>query len=485
MNKESKHKLSSNYIFNLLYQTITIVYPLIVTPYLSRVFGPDGVGKYSFSVSIVTYFSILFLCIGKYGFREISFISEDQKEKQSSIFWEIFLLKAILLGISTIPYICISFCSANYKTLLLVQWFSLLNGLFDIGWFFQGKQNFKIPALVGIANKVLLLALIFLLIRSSTDVNRYAFLICFVTLIGSLSMWPFLAKKIEKPTKLCLKNHLVPCLLFSIPYILLEVYSSIDKTMIGLITGSDSENGFYEQTIKIIRLLMTVATCMSVIKAPIHSVLYEKNDKDGLEKSLSNSFSYLFFVSIPLMLGVCLIASDFIPLFLGDGFDKVVTLIYWYSPFVLFYGMVDLFVTQFFVAAKKQNIYTYSVLTSLVANVILNFLLIPRYQSLGAIISTVLSEFIAFIILAIPFFKTFSIKNITHGLWKYFFAGALMFCVVFFASRNWQIKNNAFSIFLQIIIGAATYFFILLITRDDFFYNFVISHFRKRKDIKK
>ena len=38
---------AKNYIFNLLYQVLSLALPLLTTPYLSRVLGADGIGKYS------------------------------------------------------------------------------------------------------------------------------------------------------------------------------------------------------------------------------------------------------------------------------------------------------------------------------------------------------------------------------------------------------------------------------------------------------
>ena len=95
-----KRKLTINYIFNLSYQILVIVLPLITTPYISRVLGPDGVGTYSYTTSITTYF-ILFGCIGLnlYGQREIAYHQNDL-DKRSQSFFEILLLKICTMSIS-------------------------------------------------------------------------------------------------------------------------------------------------------------------------------------------------------------------------------------------------------------------------------------------------------------------------------------------------------------------------------------------------
>lgn len=73
-----------NYIFNLAYQILTLLTPLITAPYLSRVLQPDGIGSVSFAESIVSYFSLIE--VGTYGQREISYVQNDL-ERRSKVFW--------------------------------------------------------------------------------------------------------------------------------------------------------------------------------------------------------------------------------------------------------------------------------------------------------------------------------------------------------------------------------------------------------------
>ena len=51
-----KKSIAKNYIYNLIYQMLTILLPLITTPYLSRVLGSENIGIYGYTFSIVTYF---------------------------------------------------------------------------------------------------------------------------------------------------------------------------------------------------------------------------------------------------------------------------------------------------------------------------------------------------------------------------------------------------------------------------------------------
>ena len=81
--------VTRNYIYNLIYQILILILPLISTPYISRVLGAENIGIYSYTISIITYF-ILFGSLGitLYAQREIAYVQDD-KEKRSKIFWEI------------------------------------------------------------------------------------------------------------------------------------------------------------------------------------------------------------------------------------------------------------------------------------------------------------------------------------------------------------------------------------------------------------
>ena len=99
-----KKSIAKNYIYNLIYQMLTILLPLITTPYLSRILGVEPIGIYGYTVSIVTYF-ILFgsLGIAMYGQREMAYLQKDKKGR-TKVFWEIIIVRAISLTISMIIF---------------------------------------------------------------------------------------------------------------------------------------------------------------------------------------------------------------------------------------------------------------------------------------------------------------------------------------------------------------------------------------------
>ena len=139
----SKKSVAKNYIYNVLYEILAIIIPLITTPYLSRVLGAEKIGIYSYTLSIVTYF-ILFgsLGVAMYGKREIAFVQNDE-QKRSKAFLEIFFLRMITLSLSMI-FFYFSFCySGDYKIYYTILLLEIIANIFDISWYFQGLEEFK------------------------------------------------------------------------------------------------------------------------------------------------------------------------------------------------------------------------------------------------------------------------------------------------------------------------------------------------------
>ena len=89
--------MTSNVLYNMLFQLFTTFLPVITTPYLSRTLGLAQSGVYSFVDTIVTLFTI-FGAIGTslYGCRKIAYVRDNEKELSKATY-EIIILKLFLL----------------------------------------------------------------------------------------------------------------------------------------------------------------------------------------------------------------------------------------------------------------------------------------------------------------------------------------------------------------------------------------------------
>lgn len=462
-----KKKETQNYIYNLLYQIVSIAYPLILTPYTARVFGADGVGDYSYTVAINTMFTLLLTCIGRYGFREISYVKGNRAE-ESNTFWEIFGIKCIVFCLLIMIYLFMAFHSGRYESLFLAQSITLVYVLLDIGWYYQGKENFKLTASVSIINRVLMLILVFTFVNRAEHLVRYAFIISFICCLGSVVLWLKLLGNIDKPSRLNFKQHMKSCFLICVPFIIIELYSSVDKAMIEWITQNSFSNGYYEQTIKITKVVMVILTSMSLIKAPRHTTLAKNKCIDELRNSLYDSFSFVLMIGAPLTFGLCAVADKCVPLFLGEGYEPVIILMYLYAPFMILHGFVDILANQYFIPTKKQNKYTVAVGISCAVNIVLNVYMIKSAGAAGAVIATVISEFVCCVILVVLTRGAFDIKRIIKDNYVFVLVAVIMYVICELFSRFTNL-SNIFEIIFTVIVGVTSYFVILYFIRQKYF----------------
>ena len=93
-----------------------------------------------------------------------------------------------------------------------------------------------------------------------------------------------------------------------------------------------------------------------------------------------------------MMFGIISIATHFVPIFYGPGYNKVIYLISVISPILVLVGLSNVTGTQYLLPTKQQNKYTLSVVVGAVVNFVLNLFLIRTYGAIGASIATVISE---------------------------------------------------------------------------------------------
>lgn len=265
-----KKSITENYVYNLTYQILLIFLPLITTPYVSRILGAENIGIYGYTLSIVTYF-VLFGALGvaMYAQREIAYVQNDEKQR-SKIFFEIIIFRFITMSISIIVYYIFLINENQYQFYYLILTMELISTCFDISWFFQGLEEFKKTVLRNIIVKLLSFICILLFVRSKDDLAIYLLIYTLSNLIGNLSLWLYMPKYIKKVRVNDLKilRHLKPTLWLFIPQIAIQIYTVLDKTMIGNIIENKAEVGYYEQAQKIIKLCLTIVTSLGTVMVP-------------------------------------------------------------------------------------------------------------------------------------------------------------------------------------------------------------------------
>lgn len=491
----AKKSIAKNYIYNMIYQVLILVLPLVTTPYLSRVLGAEGIGIYGYTYSIVTYF-ILFgsLGVAMYGQREIAYAQENI-EARKKVFIEIIIFRFATIFISSIAYFFLFIRGAEYQIYYQILLIELIAAAFDISWFFQGMEEFKRTVTRNVLVRICSVSLVFILVKTKEDLAKFTLIYSLADLIGNLSLWIYVPKYIKgaKVKNINVFRHLPQITLLFIPQVANQIYKILDTTMIGSLVENKAETGYYEQGQKVIRLLLTIVTSLGVVMVPRMASTYASGDNEKIKNYMKMSFKFVFFLAFPIMFGIISISKAFVPVFFGTGYDKVVILINIISPILILMGMGNVLGTQYLLPTKRQKEYTISVAIGLGVNFVLNYFLIKQYASIGASIATVVSELIIVIIQFQYIKKDISFKNLLEMAWKYFVSGFVMLIVCFgirvildtnlvtstlinFANSISIDKNNltnVISIVIQIGVGIITYFGMLIALKDDYVFKFI------------
>lgn len=462
-----KNSIKKNYIYNLLYQVLIMFLPLIITPYLSRVLGAEKIGIYSFTLSIVSYF-VLFGCMGVnlYGQRLIASLQDD-KEKQTKVFYELFILKFIMITISFIIFAIFYFNDVNYSIYYKILTIELFSNIFDITWFYQGIEDFKKITIRNTIVKLSSTLLIFLVVKSETDLVKYFLIYTISNFLGFIILWFNLKKYIVKVefNKLNIIGQLKPTISFFLPQIAIQIYTVLDKTMIGLMVKDISEVGYYEQSQKIVKMTLMLITALGTVMIPRIANLYAKKNYNELNNKMLKVFNMVSLIAFPLCFGIIGIANNFVPWFFGDGFLPIIDLLIIFSFLLIAIGFNNITGMQYLISTGKQNIFTISVVIGAILNFLLNLFLIPKFRANGAAISSVIAEFVILIFQIIYLWKIFDFKKILKLNIKYLLFSLIMVVPVYFVGTF--LNANIISTIIQVFVGALTYVILLIITKEQ------------------
>lgn len=482
----SKRKsVKENYLYNLLFQILSLILPFVTTPYVSRVLQAENVGIYSYTYSIVSTF-ILFGSLGTavYGQREIA-IAGDDKEKVSRLFWEIFALKSIIMSVATVVFFIIAFNSRQYGSAFIAQIPFFLGAILDISWLYQGIEDFKYVAIRNSIFKFISLGLIFLLVKQPSDLIKYLLIMSCSQVIGNIPMWIRLKKEVFL-ARVSLKNilyHIRYTFIYFVPAIATQIYSVLDKTMLGLIGGIEAENGYYEQAHKIVNMTISLVSSYTIVMRSRISYLFGREENiQKIRNEIASTLRFICFLVFPMAFGLAGIAKNFVPWFFGADYDKVVILLYVFSPMYVFLGIDTCLGTNILLPIGKQGKSSLGQIVGAILNIILNAILIPRLYSIGASIASVMTEFVIFMILLHYSKEYVSSRDLLKMSIKYFLSAAGMFGVIWSISKN--LAPSIMNTFTLIAIGGTVYIFILVVFKDKIATGILDTVVKKIKNLK-
>ncbi len=464
----SKKKVVLNYIYSSFYQLFLIIVPLITAPYLARTLLPEAVGINSYVSSVVQIFGLLGLIgLNNYSIREIAYVRDD-KEKLNKVFNELFFLRIICFIITVIVYLIYAYFS-EYRMYFIVQLVAVFGIFVDISWLYAGLEEFKMTVTRSFIVKIINVINIFLFIHGPEDLYLFMFISSVYSAIGNLILYTGIKKRVGKIKikNLNIKKHLIPTIKLFAPQVASLVYLQCDKMMIKFLSDNVSNVGFYDQAERIVKMPLALITALSSVMLPRVANEFNKNNKENIKKYVKTAFNFSLFMAIPLMFGLIAISSTMIPWFLGDGYDKVISVMMMVSPIVLFISLSSVSGTQYLTAVNNTKLLTISYVIGAMLNLIINYFLIPKFGPVGAAIGTVIAEFTVFFVQIINIKEIIKFSELIYMAFKYIISGICMLIICIIVGNCFG--TTIISTIIQIISGFTIYMVLLFIFRDKFF----------------
>lgn len=446
-----------NFLYNVIYQLLILIIPLITAPYLSRVVGVSGVGIYSYTYSIVYYFMLLtMLGVNNYGNRTIAKV-RGNKEELSKNFWGIYLFQ-LFMGLIMLLFYFLYLCLFNieYKNIAIIQSLFIISAILDINWLFFGLEEFKKTITRNTIVKVSNVLLIFIFVKTKDDLWKYTLIMSGMTCVGQIILWNYAKEKISI-TKIKINDiliHIKPNLILFIPVIAISLYKMMDKIMLGFLT-SVTEVGFYENAEKLVSIPTTIITALGTVMLPRISNIISNGETEKIEKYISKSIGFVMFMSFPMCFGLISIGYNFAPLYFGIEFQKTGILIMMLAVTLPFLSFANVLRTQYLIPNEMDKIYIISVSLGAISNLIMNFIFIPKLESIGACIGTIVAEAIVMIYQTYSLRKKLPIKKYIKEINQFFAKSIVM--LLFIYPLNFTELKPLIKLLLQILIGIICY----------------------------
>jgi O-antigen/teichoic acid export membrane protein len=405
----------------------------VIVIYLARILPVSGFGQIAFAQTIVT---IYFFFITDFGLQTLGArnIARD-RAKRNYYLINILCLRSILAVIS-FGLLCVLALLIKKdeltKQLLLLYGLSIFTTAFLIEWVFQGLEEMKQVGVGKVLNKIIYFALILIFVRGLEDIRLIPLFWFSGTLAASFYLFYVYFKKDSVRVEMNTKEWpsiFIEALPMGFSFLVVALFHSLDTVMLGLMK-SNTHVGWYNTADKLIITLLGISVILSRVLFPVLARYY-KDARDKLEILIKTAFKYIAVIAYPLGFGGVILAKPIMLLFFGEKYLNAVIVFQ-----ILIWTVVVCLLRMLFMAAalacERQITYMKGALLGVTVNILLNLLLIPKFDIRGAALATLSGDcvfglymIIRFNLTSRKFILSYSIKpfltSIIMGIALYYY----------------------------------------------------------------
>lgn len=460
-----------NYILNLINTGTQMLFPLITFPYVCRVIEADGIGQINFFQSIISYIS-LFTCLGipMYAIREIARDRSDVVQMNRTAM-EILLLHSMLtlVGYAIVAILCLTVPQIQVNIpLFLILSLTIFFTAIGCEWFYQGIEDFKYITIRGLIIKTVSVVLLFIFVKSKTDLLYYGCYTVFGVLGGNIFNFFRLRKYIHREniifSELHVKRHVKPVLKVFSFSVVTSIYLQLNTVLLGFLKNALAV-GYFAAATKVMQMLLTMSACLGSVMMPRASHLIAENKEDEFNRLIQKSYDFTLAIALPMTIGLIFCAPSLITALCGVKFEHSILPSQIIAPIILMVAISNVFGIQVLFPKGKINIVTFCCGIGALADLILNLCLIPFFSYigtsiayLGAEVATTVSMYlIGRKYIPIIYFKK---SHLTYAL------GCVVMALALYGISLLQLPTLT-TLLVQGFCGVLTYFIILCICKDE------------------
>ena len=462
-----KKNLGVNAVLNLSKTALSIIFPLITYPYVSRVLGVENIGKVNYTASFVSYFALIAaLGLSTYAIREGGKVRGDQEklEKLGSQLFTLNILSTLISYILLFIFVFFFVKNPDYQKLILLQSTTILFTTLGIDWVNVIFEDFLYVTVRSLVVQLLSLILIFLVVKTAHDYYIYAAIsvitsgiICVLNLLYCRRYM-----KLRLVWDLDIKKHMSPILILFSGGLAISIYANSSVLILERLQGVYYV-GLYSLATRVYTILKTLLASIYSVAIPNLSHLYGARRFSEFKNVYTNILSYITLLLIPLSAGLIVVSSEIIAFMGGrDYADATLTLqLLALSLIGAIFGGAFTYALNIPIGKEKVNFI--GSIYAIFINIALTVLLVPLFKQNGAAISIIASEFFIF------FYSFFTVKEsrqfIDMSLWiKNIMHSVLGFIlIILFGYFVKYFVTNVFLYFPIIVAGSVVLYVVELV----------------------
>ena len=385
---------------------IRLTVGLFVGVWVARFLGPEQFGTLSYSQALVG----LFGAIATLGMDGVIIKHLVKDERNSDLLlgtaFTLKLLSAIVtLAIIGIVAVIISNDNNDVIIITLIASALLFQSLNVIDFYFQSKVLSKNIVLVNLISHLAASLIRISLIITNAPLIAFAYVILFDAIILAIGyIYVYKHKHLSfrqwKFNKLTAAKILKSSWPLALSGIVISIYMKIDQVMIKEMLGKTSV-GHYAAAVKISEAWYFVPVVINSSLFPAIINAKKRSRKEYYER-LKILYSFMLFSAVAISIPITIYSKYIISSLYKDQFDQASTVLMFHiwAGVLVSFGVVT---SSIVIANNKQNNALISTSIGATSNIILNFLMIPRFGIIGAAFATILSQIISGLIIPIYF----------------------------------------------------------------------------------